>query len=387
MPVDLAQAAASLEQNRPAEARVLLERATKDEPRNAMAWVLLAQTYLRLGQAAPAASAAQRAEASAPGEPHIQHTLALFHAQSGNRKKAAELEARYARSGQADKAAPARAALLNWETGNRAEAIALGEEAMRREDRAEVREMLARAYEAASRPDDAIEQWREVVRLRPNSEEMRAELGKALLRTGKFTDAAASLEEARRDFDKSPQIELALGVAYYSLRRFDDAATRFLRVIDLAPEVEQPYVFLVRMIDQIPGRVAEMQPRFSAWAGIEKSNHYAPFVLAKALQASGEGAGRVEALLREAIRRQPKFWESHFELAQVLEQQPGKLAYAAEEFKQAIALNPKQAAPHYRLARVYDRMGQRALAARERAIHAQLLSVEKGRPGMASEAR
>lgn len=388
MPVDLTQAAAALEQNRPAEARPLLESATRTEPRNAMAWALLAQVYLRLGQAAPlVANAAQRAEAAAPQDPRVQHLLALVHAQSGNRKKAAELESRYARSGQADKSAASRAALLHWETGGRAEAIALGEVALRSEDRVEVHEMLARAYDSAGRSVDAIRSWREVVRLRSYSEDARAELGRALLRAGKFTEAAAVLEEAHRDFDKSPQLGLALGVAYYSLRRFEDAASRFLRVIELAPDVEQPYVFLVRMIDQIPGRVPEMLPRFSAWADAEKVNHYAPFVLAKALQVSGEDPKRIEELLRESIRRQPKFWESHFELAQILEQQPDQLAKSASEYKQAIASNSRQAAPHYRLARVYDRLGQKQLAAQERAIHAQLLAADKSRPGMASEPR
>lgn len=389
MPVDLAQAASALERNRPAEARPLLESATRAEPRNAMAWALLAQTYQRLGETAQAALAAQRAEAAAApsADARVQHALALFHAQSGNRKKAAALETRYARSAGADRSAPARAALLNWETGNRAEAIALGTEALRREDRVEIHEMLARAREAAGQPDLAIARWRDVVRLRPYSEEARGELGKALLRFGKFTEAAVFLEQARRDFDKSPQLDLALGVACYSLRRFDDAATLFLRVIDLAPDVEQPYVFLARMIDQIPARVPQILPRFSAWGEVEKANHYAPFVLAKALLASGEESGRVEPLLREAIRRQPRFWESHFELAQLLESRPGGLAPAAEAYRQAAALNPSQAGPHYRLARVYERQGQKALAARERAIHAQLLAAEKGRPGMADENR
>lgn len=389
MPVDLAQAAAALEQNRPAEARPMLESATRAEPRNALAWALLAQVYQRLGRVGEAAAAAGRAEAAAgTGQPKVQHALALFHAQAGSRKKAAVLEASYARSGEADKAAAARAALLHWETGNRAEAVALGELALASGDgRVEVREMLARAYEAASRPADSAAQWREVARLRPASEEARGECGKALLRAGQFTAAALFLEEARRDFDKSPQIELALGVAYYSLRRFEEAASRFLRVIELAPGVEQPYVFLARMIDQIPGRVPALLPLFAAWDAVEKVNHYAPFVHAKALQSSGDNADQVERLLRESIRRQPKFWESRFELGQLLEQQPGQLAQAAEEYRTAIALNARQAAPHYRLARVYDRLGQKQLAAREREAHARLLAEEKGRPGMADPPR
>ena len=374
MPADISPAVAALAQDRPAEARPLLESATRSNPRDAMAWALLAQTYWRLKQPANAAAAAKRAELTADAK--VQHALAIYYAQSGNRKKAAQLETMFARGPEADKAAASRAALLSWEAGDHAAAIEMGELALRREDRPETRELLARAYEKAGRQDDAIAQRREVVRLRPYSEEARVELGKLLLRAGRFTEASQFLEEARASFDKSPDIDLALGVALYSLRRFDDAASRFLRVIELAPDVEQPYIFLARMIEQVPGRVAELLPRAAEWNRRETGNHYAPFVYAKTLQAAGESAERVQPLFEESIRRQPRFWESHFEYAQVLEQR-GNLAGAAGELRTAIALNAQQAAPHYRLARIYDRLGQRPQAARERAIHAQLLEKEK----------
>ena len=51
--------------------------------------------------------------------------------------------------------------------------------------------------EAAGRTDDAIAQWRQLVKLRPYSEETHGELGKSLLRAGRFTEATRFLEEAR----------------------------------------------------------------------------------------------------------------------------------------------------------------------------------------------
>jgi tetratricopeptide (TPR) repeat protein len=383
MPVDVAQAAAALARDRPAEARPILEAATRADARDAMAWALLAQTYLRLKQPAQAAAAARRAEPAA--DPKVGHALAVYYAQSGNRKRAAQLETQFARSAEADRFAASRAAMLHFESGNAAAAIEMGELALKQDERAGIRLLLARAYEAGGRMDDALVQRRELVRTQPYSEEAHAELGKLCLRMGRFADASRFLEEARTSFDKSPQIELALGVAYYSLRRFDDAAARFLRVISLAPDVEQPYVFLARMIDQIPARIPELLPLAAEWRRRETKNHYAPFVYGKVLLASGEVAAAVRPLFEEAIRRQPRFWESYFEYAQVLEQQ-GHLKEAAAQMKTAITLNPKQAAPHYRLARLYDRLGQKRLAEQERALHAKLLEAEKARPGMADPA-
>lgn len=112
MPLDLAQAAAALEQNRPGEARPLLESATRANPRDAMAWALLARTLWTLRQPGHV-EAARRAETADPANPNVQHALALYYAQSGNRKKAAQLEAGYARSAAADPAAASRAAQLD----------------------------------------------------------------------------------------------------------------------------------------------------------------------------------------------------------------------------------------------------------------------------------
>ncbi len=377
---DLTQAAAALARDRPAEARPLLESALRLDPRDAMAWALLAQTYWSLKQPAQAAAAAKRVDAT--NDPKAQHALARYYAQSGNRRRAAQLETQFARSPEADKSAPLRAAMLNAEAGDHAAAIEMGERALATDDRPETRELLARSYELKGQFQNAIGQRTGLVRLRPYSEDAHVELGKLCLRAGRFAEAAEALERTRATFDKSPQIELALGVAYYSQRRFDHAAARFLRVIELEPTVEQPYVFMARMLDQIPARAPELVARAAEWNRLELKNHYAPFVYAKALEAAGEGAGQIRPLLEEAIRRQPKFWESHFEYALVLEQE-GKLPDAVRELRAAVTLNPQQAAPHYRLSRIYDRLGKKQLAAQERAAHAGLLQAEKGRPGMA----
>ena len=61
------------------------------------------------------------------------------------------------------------------------------------------------------------------------------------------------------------QLELALGVAYYDLRRFDEAADAFLRTIDADQETAQPYTFLRKILDQIPGRLARVTEKFAAY--------------------------------------------------------------------------------------------------------------------------
>ena len=58
--------------------------------------------------------------------------------------------------------------------------------------------------------------------------------GQAFLRLARFNDDATFLADARQRFDKSPQLELA-------------------------PAVSQRYIFLPRMIDQLPGRIPALR--------------------------------------------------------------------------------------------------------------------------------
>ncbi len=364
----IGNAQAALEAGRLAEARVLLESI----PADARAAALLARVYWQSKLPQKAALAAQSAARIGSAVPFVQHTLALYFAQSGQRKLAAVWEGRFAESKEADPAAALRAAMLFAEVGDWPSAIRFGSAALANGDRADLRLLLARAFETSGKPDLAAEQYRALLVLLPYDEPSHAAFGQALLRMGRFNDAASFLEVARRKFDQSPQIELAYGVALYTQRRFGPAGDRFLRVIDLAPDVPQPYIFLARMIDQLPERLPEIRARAEAWLRMEPKNGFAPFVLARAGLTDPEA----KPLLLEAIRRDATVWEFPFELGQLLERErdfPG----AAAAYEKAVALNPKMPEPHYRLARVYDRLGLAAKAARERTLHEKLLTQPK----------
>ena len=352
-------------------------------PRDSLLWVRLARTYAELQQPAKAMEAAQRAEKMSGKTPEVQHALALFYAQLGNRKRAAELELDYARSNPGkDTFAAARAAFLCAESGLLKEAVEMGEIAVNRQDRGDIRALLAKTYESFGKPEKALEQYRGWLKLEPYNEQAYSEFGGSLLRLGRFTEAVPMLEDARSKFDKSPQILLALGVAYYGQRRFEDAAIYFLKVIDLSPDVEQPYVFLAKMLDQLGPQLPDVLARFAAWNDLEKRNPLPPFVYAKALLAAGQSKDQAEALLRESIHRDDKLWEAHFELATLLEQKQDWNG-SRLELERAVALSPQQAAAYYRLARVYDRLELPAKAAEARKKHASLVAGEKLKNGMA----
>jgi Flp pilus assembly protein TadD len=274
--------------------------------------------------------------------------------------------------------------MLNAEVGQWEPAIEFGRKALEKGQRPDLLlPMLARAYETTGRMDEAIEMRRKHAAAMPYDEEAQSSLGIALLRAARFREAVEHLETARRVFARSPQMELALGTGYYSQRRFAEAGAAFLRVIALDPAVHQPYIFLARMIDQIPERAAEFQTVAKAWFESPTRHPFAPYVYAKSLATAGAGDSAIRPLIDEALRRDPKVWEFHFESGQLMEQ-ARDFAAAAKAYEAAAACEPQRPEPHYRLARMYDRLGRAADAKRQRELHAELTKKQKPAGGMAS---
>jgi tetratricopeptide (TPR) repeat protein len=279
---DLRQGLTSLNQNDLVHARELLERAAKADPRSAVVWVALAQTYLKSGQKDMALQAAGRAEQFGGDAPVVQHSLALFYA----------------------------------------------------------------GY------------------------------GQVLLEHGDFAEALAVLEKGQRQFPKDPQIVLAYGVACYAQRRFADSVGAFLQVIRLDDSIEQPYVFLGRILEHAGERLPEVVAFYAAWEKKAPGNYLPVFLHAKALCASSNpDALEIGTKLRRSIELNGSYWESHLELGALLSRQ-SKWPEAERELARGIELNPREARAHYELARVYLRLGKPGLAQAERAEYQRLRNAE-----------
>jgi tetratricopeptide (TPR) repeat protein len=175
-----------------ASAQANLEAAGKLAPRDGRVWVALSQTYWRLHNNAAAEDAAGKAATLAPEDPAVLQGLAIYYSETNQTLKAAQAAAKYS---------------------------------AKVPENGDARERAAGLYFDAARP---------------------------LLDQQKFTEAVVILKEGAARLPNNAQLELALGVADYGLRRFDDAADAFLRTIEIAPETEQPYTFLGRILDQIP---------------------------------------------------------------------------------------------------------------------------------------
>ncbi len=380
-------------------AAATLERASRLEPGSSHAWVALAQTYLKLKKKKPALDAASRAASLAPDDPVTLHGLALFFSETENWSQAASYESRYADKVPGDHEAIPRAMTFYLNAGQTKEAIELAKKGLALVNRADLHNLLGKAFEADGQFDRTILELQEAIRLNPAEESYYFDLAHVLLLHQNFDVAIRVLEPAKKIFEESAQLELALGVAYYGQRRFEDAVNSFLRATTLAPDVEQPYVFLARIIDHAGSRVPEVSQKFAEYARANARNYLGPFLHAKGLIAqlgsasqssvishrssvtapsddSSELASQAESLLRKSIALNDNYWESHFELGLLLERRRD-FARAAGELQSGIRLNPKNPASHYRLARIYDRLGKPEKATAERTLHEQLTAEER----------
>ncbi len=182
-----------------AAAQTNLEAASKLAPRDGRVWVALSQTYWRQHKDADAEDAAGKAASFAPEDPAVLQSLAIYYSETQS-----DPEGRTGRS------------------------------EVLRQGPGEGRGCASAPPSFISKPPSRCSTSRSSPRPR------------------------SILKEGAARVPKSAQLELALGVAYYGLRRFDDAADAFLRTIEIAPETEQPYTFLGKILDQIPSRLPQV---------------------------------------------------------------------------------------------------------------------------------
>jgi tetratricopeptide (TPR) repeat protein len=360
-------------------ARESLERASQLQPENPKVWVALAQTYLGSKQVDQANAAAKRAEALAATDPVVEHALAIFFSGTGDFAKAADMERQFAASKSADSQAAARAATLSLQAGEPEQAITWAKAALAQGDTADLHYLLGKAEEAANQPEAALADLRRTVELAPENEGYTFDLGQALLRSGDFAGALKIFGAARARFPKSAQIELAYGVAAYGQREFHEAIAAFLQVTRLDPSIEQPYVFIGKILENADDLMPEVLSRYALWEHAAPSNYLPWFLHAKAVDASSGDAAKSEAELRRSIQLNPNFWESRLELGIVLMQRQ-QWQEAAAELASAVALDAKKPVPHFQLARVYKHLGKQEEAQAELAEFKRLSAAETESP-------
>lgn len=264
-----------------------------------------------------------------------------------------------------------------FEKGDNIKAIEIACRALEDGQSADLRNILGKAYARSGEPAKALAELRLAIRLQPDNEGFRFDLGQFLLKSRDFETAATVLEDAHRRLPRSVQIELALGVAYYCTVRYDEAVKAFLKTIELAPDVPQPYVFLGKMLDHAHSNLREIAGECTLAERSNPSNPDAPLLHAKVLIAElglidEEGnADAAVRLLEKAVALKSDSADAYFVFGCLLDRQ-GHYTQAAQLLEKCVQLKPDDPVARYRLGRLYVRLGKREQADVEFAEQAKL---------------
>src|SRR5207248_9880756 len=99
--------------------------------------------------------------------------------------------------------------------------------------------------------------------------------GRAHLKKGMAAQATVPLEKAKRREPDKASIREALGIAYFRIRRYEEAASEFRAVLELAPADDYAHYALGRCLEKL-GRAAEANGHYKLASSLRpSSNAYA----------------------------------------------------------------------------------------------------------------
>ena len=96
---------------------------------------------------------------------------------------------------------------------------------------------------------EAEARFREAVRLQPNYADAEFNLGNALARQGRASEAIPYLREAVRDDPRSPEAHAGLGTALLNMGSFQEAALQLSEAVRLKPDFAVAHYNLARALE------------------------------------------------------------------------------------------------------------------------------------------
>ncbi len=196
---------------------------------------------------------------------------------------------------------------------------------------------LGIALRKEGRRSEAIADYEQSLRLRPNFAEAHNDLGVALAEEGRAAEALAHYERAiliKPDFASAYNNE---GNLLLSLGRIDDAVGRFSLSLRLDPDVPEPHNNLGNALAR-KGRLAEAIAQYREALRIAPEFPEAISNLGATLANSGR-LDEAIAQFRELLRLRPDFAEGHNNLGVALGR-AGRIPEAIAEYRLALQIDP-----------------------------------------------
>lgn len=240
------------------------------------------------------------------------------------------------------------------------------------QDEPELHHLLGDVQEKLGNSLEAVREYQRAAEMEP-SESYLFDWGSELLLHHAPEPALEVFTRGNHLFPRSVRMLVGLGASWFARGSYDQAVERLCEASDLNPNDPVPYLFMGKMqsAETSPSeKVVEKLHRFFAQ---QPENSEANYYYAVGMWKLDEGqqdaarADRVEALLRNAIRLDPKYAAAYLQLGIVHSEQKNPQAIA--DYQQAVQADPEMEEAHYRLAQAYRRMGDTAKAEAELQIY------------------
>ena len=264
-------------------------------------------------------------------------------------------------------------------SGDTAKASAQLKQMVTRHETAELDDLLAEVNEKSGDYKGAASEYYRAAQLDPTEGNI-FDLATFLLQhknyEGFLDNALTFFRYGVQKYPRSAKLTVGLGVTLYAEGRYDDAVETLCAAVDLDPTDPKPFQFLGKVSTVSPARMPDIRKRLEGFVHLYPNNGLANYYYAMSLWKRSEGepvadTGVIEALLKKAIAANPDFYEAHFQLG-ILYQDQQKYPEAIREFEQTLALRPDFNRAHYRLFLLYSRTHQKQLADQHLAILKQI---------------
>jgi tetratricopeptide (TPR) repeat protein len=169
-------------------------------------------------------------------------------------------------------------------------------------------------YAGARQYDQAVDAYRQAIKLDPNLAAAYHGLGRVYVNMGRATDALGPMRSAIRLEPENAIAHLNLGITLENLRRFEEALTELNEAKRLSPQNATIHNELGNLLNNYLGRTADALVAYQEARRLDPDQPSIQYNVGLALMLLGKSAAAI-APLQEALRLDPQYRNARYVLS------------------------------------------------------------------------